>query len=127
MPVATALEAFFGEYGDEAPESLRAFTTELVHGTASDVPALDALIAQHSSHWRIDRIAVIDRLILRMAAWELQHAADTPPAVVLNEAVELARTFGSDESPRFVNGVLDSIRRALAGEPGTANREPRTD
>ncbi len=134
MPVEAALAAFFDAHGDDAPESLRGFTATLVEGTASDVAALDTLIAQHSAHWRIDRLAVIDRLILRMAAWELQHGAETPPAVVLNEAVELARTFGSDESPRFVNGVLDSIRRSLIGEPGagndepgTANREPRTE
>ena len=57
---------------------------------------------------------MIDRLILRMAAWELQHAADTPPAVVLNEALELARTFSTDDSVRFVNGVLDGIRKSLA-------------
>ena len=85
----------------------------LVLGTAADVAALDALITQHSEHWRIERLAVIDRLILRMAAWELQHAADTPPAVVLNEALELARTFSTDDSVRFVNGVLDGIRKTL--------------
>jgi N utilization substance protein B len=61
----------------------------------------------------VDRLAVIDRLILRMAAWELQHVPDTPPAVAINEAIELAKTFGTDESPRFVNGVLDAIRQTL--------------
>ncbi len=77
-------------------------------------PALDALIQQHSEHWRLERLAVIDRLILRMAAWELQHAGGHAAAVVLNEALELARTFSTDDAVRFVNGVLDSIRKSLS-------------
>jgi N utilization substance protein B len=112
-----ALDAFFAEHDPEAPPAVRAFTAQLVRGTTAQVGALDALIARHAEHWRIDRLAIVDRLILRMAAWELLHVPDTPPAVVLNEAVELARTFGSDDSPRFVNGVLDAVRRALR-EPG---------
>jgi N utilization substance protein B len=115
---AQALEAFFAEHRPEAPEGMRAFATELVAGTAADVGALDAVIQRHCEHWRIERLAVVDRLILRMAVWELQHAPDTPPAVVLNEAIELARTFSTDDSVRFVNGVLDAARKAL--EP----REP---
>jgi N utilization substance protein B len=61
---------------------------------------------------------VIDRLILRMAVWELRHHPDTPPAVVLDEAIELARTFSTEESAKFVNGVLDAIRKAGAGPAG---------
>jgi len=63
-------------------------------------------------------MAVIDRLILRMAAWELRHCDETPPAVVIDEAVELARTFSTDDSVRFVNGVLDSIRKHMADASG---------
>lgn len=108
-----ALETFFAEHAADAPEAVRQFATEIVLGTAAEAPAIDALIAQHSEHWRVERLAVIDRLILRMAVWELQHAVDTPPAVVLNEALELARTFSTDDSVRFVNGVLDGIRKSL--------------
>ena len=111
-----ALEAYFREYQPEAPEAVRAFATELVHGTVAALEELDRLIVQHSAHWRLERLAVIDRLILRMAAWELQHHTDTPAAVVLNEALELARTFSTDDSVRFVNGVLDGVRKALARE-----------
>ena len=64
---------------------------------------------------RVERLAVIDRLILRLAAWELQHEPETPPAVVLNEALELARQYSTVDAVRFVNGVLDSIRRGIAG------------
>src|SRR5262245_54522669 len=111
---ARALDTFFDEHQPDAPDAVRLFATDLVLGTTSDVAALDELIQQHTEHWRLERLAVIDRLILRMAVWELQHAGDTPPAVILNEALELARTFSTDDSVRFVNGVLDSIRKALA-------------
>jgi N utilization substance protein B len=116
---ARAIETFFEVHQPDAPEAMRSFTRELVSGTVQDVSSLDALIQQHSEHWRLERLAVIDRLILRMATWELKHETDTPPAVVLNEALELARTFSTDESVRFVNGVLDSIRKSLStGAPG---------
>ena len=112
--VATALETFFREHRPDAGEPVREFARALVLGTTSDVSSLDALIQQHSEHWRIERLAVIDRLILRIAAWELRNTTDTPPAVVLNEALELARTFSTDDSVRFVNGVLDAIRKSLS-------------
>jgi N utilization substance protein B len=108
-----ALDTFFTEHAPDAPDTVRGFASQIVIGTTEDTAALDALISKHSQHWRVERLAVIDRLILRMAAWELQHATDTPAAVVLNEALELARTFSTDDSVRFVNGVLDSIRKSL--------------
>jgi N utilization substance protein B len=108
-----ALTAYFAEHQPDADESVRVFAESLVRGTVAEVDAIDKLIEQHSAHWRIERLAVIDRLILRMAIWELRHAPDTPPAVVLNEALELARTFSADDSVRFVNGVLDAVRRDL--------------
>ena len=108
-----ALNTFFTEHAPDAPDSVREFASQIVIGTTADTAALDALIAKHTEHWRVERLAVIDRLILRMAAWELQHATDTPQAVVLNEALELARTFSTDDSVRFVNGVLDGIKKAL--------------
>ena len=109
-----AIGAYFREHLPEAEPAVREFATRLVMGTIADLAALDALIEQHSEHWRVARLAVVDRLILRLATWELQHAGDTPPAVVLNEALELARTFSTEEAVRFVNGVLDGIRKAIA-------------
>ena len=118
-----ALEAYFQEHQPDAPPAVRAFAAELVTGTVADVHVLDQLIAQHAQHWRPERLALVDRQILRLAAWELRHHHDdTPPAVVLNEALELARTFSGDESVPFVNGVLDAIRRSL--ERGTPDRTP---
>jgi N utilization substance protein B len=108
-----ALEAFFAEHMPEADDGVRAFAEVIVIGTVNYVAELDHLIEQHAKNWRLDRLALVDRLILRMSAWELGHHRDTPPAVVLNEALELARTFSGEESVKFVNGVLDSIRRTL--------------
>ena len=90
----------------------RAFGEALARGTARELAAIDPLIADRAEHWRLPRMAAIDRLILRMAVYELLHLP-TPPAVVINEAIELAKKFGSDESARFINGVLDAIRRGI--------------
>ncbi len=108
-----ALEAYFAEHDPEAPPAVREYADTLVRGTAGDVVALDEAIATHSAHWRIERLAVIDRMILRLAVWELRHEPDTPAPVVIDEAIELARTFSTDDSVRFVNGVLDAIRKTL--------------
>jgi N utilization substance protein B len=107
-----ALDAFFAEHQPEADDEVVAFASRLVLGTVGEVEDLDAIIAQHSHHWRVERLATIDRLILRMAVWELRHDPDTPPAVVMNEALELAREFSTDDAVRFVNGILDSVKKA---------------
>jgi N utilization substance protein B len=123
QPVA-AVEAFFQEHEPEATEPVTAFATRLALGTMADIEGLDLVIERHARHWRIERLAVIDRLILRLAIWEMRHEAGTPPAVVINEALELARKFSSDESVRFVNGVLDAVRRqdAVAGDEPDGTR-----
>jgi len=112
-PPEIAAAAFFDEHWPEAPEPAREFALRIVRGTIEQRPELDALIARQSEHWRLDRLAVIDRLILRMAIWELRSEPDTAAAIVLDEALELARTFSADQSVRFVNGVLDGVRKAL--------------
>jgi N utilization substance protein B len=112
-----ALGAYFREHASEAADAVVAFATRIVRGTIADLAAIDALIAQHSAHWRLERLAVVDRLILRMAVWELRETGGTPAAVVLNEALELARRFSTPDAVRFVNGVLDAIRRTLEGDP----------
>jgi N utilization substance protein B len=74
---------------------------------------IDALIAASAENWRPERMAVIDRLILRMAVCEFVRDKDTPPAVVINEALELARTFSSEDAVKFINGMLDGIRKKM--------------
>lgn len=91
----------------------RAFAERLLQGTAADLTAIDPLIAEAAVHWRLERMALVDRLILRLAVFELRHESETPPSVVINEAIELARTFGADESVGFINGVLDGVRKRL--------------
>jgi len=102
------------EPGDEAvTDELRAFADDLVRETLARVETIDQLIVAHAHNWRLERMAVIDRLVLRLAVCELLTHPETPPKVVINEALELARTFSADESVAFVNGVLDAVRKAL--------------
>ena len=96
----------------KAADNTREFANRLFEGAAKEVPALDELIRKHTENWRFERLAAIDRAILRLAMHELR-AGETPPKVVLNEAVELAKKFSSDDSGPFVNGVLDAFRKSL--------------
>jgi transcription antitermination protein NusB len=113
---ALALDAYFEEHQPEAPGELRARTNAIVGGTSLAAPELDRLIGEHATNWRIERLAVLDRLILRMAIWELQETPPRPAAMVINEAIELARRFSTEESAKFVNGVLDAGRKTLQGK-----------
>ena len=87
----------------------RSFAYGLGKGVANRQRELDSVISELAPEWPIDQIAAVDRNILRIAVYELLHESDTPPKVAINEAVELAKKFGSDASPRFVNGVLGSL------------------
>ena len=91
----------------EADADARAYTEELVRGVAGDLAAIDKVIAAASTHWRIERMPRVDRNVLRIAAWELQQGVGR--AVVIDEAVELAKRFGNEGSGAFVNGVLTKI------------------
>jgi N utilization substance protein B len=93
--------------------ALRTFAVSLATGVANRTTELDPLIVDAAEHWRIERMNVVDRLILRLAVYELLYEPDTPGKVVINEALELAGTFSADESVRFINGMLDAIRRTL--------------
>ena len=101
----------------DLPEGARAFAKELVNGVVTHRAEIEARLTTHASNWRIDRMAVVDRNVLRLAVYELSHT-DAPHSVVINEAIELARDFGTDRSPAFVNGVLDAVSRALSAERG---------
>ena len=105
------LEAKFWKSA-KAAEKTRAFANELFEGAAKAVGALDETIAKHCENWRFERLAAIDRAILRVTIHEMS-AAETPPKVILNEAVELAKKFSSEESGAFVNGVLDAVHKSL--------------
>ena len=96
----------------KAADSTRAFANQLFEGTAKEVAALDELIIKHAENWRFERLAAIDRAVLRLAIYELR-VADAPYRVVLNEAVELAKKYSSEESGAFVNGILDAIYKSM--------------
>lgn len=115
LEMAVVNETFWPLRGDgeTASEDVQAFATRLAAGVAGTVSSLDPMIADAAEHWRLERLNVLDRLILRLAIYELLHEPDTPPKVVINEALELARTFSGDDAVRFVNGVLDAVRRKL--------------
>ena len=114
--VERAIETFFTlQWPDaQAPaEELRVFASDLARDTVGRLAAIDPLIAETAERWRPERMAVLDRLLLRMAVCELLRDPATPPAVVINEALELARTFSTEESVRFINGMLDGIRKKI--------------
>jgi N utilization substance protein B len=108
-------------------DATRAAAERLAFGAVAHLPAIDAAIASALSNWRMDRLAAVDKGILRLATFELMHDPETPPAVVLDEAIELAKRFSEAQSPAFVNGVLDAVRQKVRGEaaappPGGAKR-----
>ena len=106
-PLEEVLAARLKDY--DLDENLEAFAGQLVRGVFPLRKELDAYIAQHAPEWPIDQVSLIDRNLIRMAAWEFAVNGETPVKVAINEAVELAKRYGSDSSPRFVNGVLGSL------------------
>jgi transcription antitermination protein NusB len=97
-------------------DDLRQFATQLTNGVAATVEQIDPMIAEAAQNWRLERMAVMDRIIMRLAVYEFLHQPETPGRVIINEALELARTFSTEDAVRFINGILDGIRRTLARE-----------
>ena len=104
-----------------APESRRKFAESLVAGTTTHVGKIDPFLEGNTDNWRLSRLAVVDRLIMRMAVYELVYSG-TPAPVVIDEAIELARTYGGEQTAPFVNGVLDSINRSLEGQGNVSEK-----
>lgn len=93
-------------------ETLR-FAEDLFLGTVRSLPQIDPLIRAHAEHWKLGRMAAVDRNLLRLAVHEMQAHPETPLVVVIDEALEIARRFSSEESVEFINGILDAIRKSL--------------
>jgi len=110
VPIDVALETFDRL---EFIPSQREFSTWLAKGTASHLKDIDPLITRSAQHWRLTRMAVIDRLIMRIAVFEFLYAHDTPRAVVINEAIELSKCFAEKDAFKFVNGILDNISKNI--------------
>jgi N utilization substance protein B len=113
-----AIEQIVATFFQNQPEESAAivdFARNLVTGTIEHVEEIDRLIQRHAEHWRLDRMAVVDRNLLRLATQEFLYDSGTPKTVIINEAIEIARRFSTQESPQFINGILDSIKKELEG------------
>ncbi|MFZ0709868.1 MAG: transcription antitermination factor NusB [Terrimicrobiaceae bacterium] len=106
--------------------SARRFCTDLVQGAIGDQEAIDEAIRRNTQNYELGRISVVDRNVLRVAIYEMLHCAEIPPVVSINEAIEIAKKYSTEESGRFVNGVLDQIRGTLK-RPARAVNETSDD
>jgi N utilization substance protein B len=111
QPMPRVIESFWRVRS--TTDATRAMAERLVKGAVDECPTIDATITEASKNWRFERLAAIDKNILRIAVYELMRELQTPSSVVLDEAIELAKRFGEKDSPPFVNGVLDAINRTL--------------
>lgn len=116
--VSTFLEAQKVDAGVES------FARSLFEGAVKEIENLDRLVRAHAEHWRLERMAAVDRNILRLALHELLHHPETPAAAVIDEALEIARRFSAEDSVEFVNGVLDAIRKTLPAPNSSPNSRP---
>lgn len=108
---------YWSELGDQTfDERTREFANNLVRGTLTNLPTVDDRIRSRAEHWRIERMAIVDRNILRLAVYEFLYE-DTPRTVVINEALEIARRFSTFEATQFINGILDAIKLDLEKAP----------
>jgi N utilization substance protein B len=132
-PAVDVVRTYWAELGEtDIEDAARAFATRLALGTLAHVEALDERIRSRAEHWRISRMAVVDRNILRLAVYEFLHEP-TPRTVAINEALEIARRFSTYEATQFINGILDAIKRDLDEEQpqtetvGEESEEPDSD
>ena len=102
--------------------SIGPFFMQLVTGVVKLMPRIDPLIEAHSKHWKLDRMSCVDRNIMRIAVYEILSCEDIPPKVSINESIDIAKKYGTEDSGAFINGIIDSIRMAV--ESGEISREP---
>jgi len=108
LGINEALDAFWRQYGNLTPD-IKLFAEGLVRGTLSHLEEIDAVISRYAENWQLNRMAIIDRNILRFAAYELLYCEDIPPKVAINEAVNIAKKYSQEDAGKFVNGILDKI------------------
>ncbi|MEJ7701864.1 MAG: transcription antitermination factor NusB [Pyrinomonadaceae bacterium] len=115
---------FWSEFGEPSlDEATRDFADQLALGTLKEVAAIDEKIRTRAEHWRIERMAIVDRNVLRLAVYEFLYEK-TPHTVVINEALEIARRFSTFEATQFINGILDAIKHDLEKDSPPENPEP---
>ncbi len=101
----------------ETPAEVRSFAVRLAVGTSEDLAEIDPLLRESLARWRLERLGIVDRSVLRLAVFEFLHEAQTPRIVVIDEAIELAKRYGGEDSGQFVNGILDALRKRLEALP----------
>jgi len=121
-PIAHIVENIFSELRDHEDEF--AFAQSLLQRTIEHQPAIDVIIKKKAANWNFDRIALIDKLLLRMGICELYYCEDIPPKVTINEAIEIAKHFSTEKSGQFINGILDSILHDMKAD-GTLDKRGR--
>ncbi len=112
----------FSEESDPDP-----YLARIVLGVAGNLDELNTVIRRHSTNWRLERMAIVDKNILRLASYELYHEEEVPRKVAINEAIEIAKKYGSEDSPSFVNGVLDRVALEARGEEPTEDGEDQDE
>src|SRR5262250_3087428 len=117
---------YWQELGGDATEDSQEFSNKLALGTISHLDEIDKLIKERAEHWRISRMAVVDRNILRLAVYEFLYEP-TPRTVAINEALEIARRFSTYEATQFINGILDAIKRDLDEQQPQKNVQPEAE
>ena len=124
-PVDAALEEFWSDPERKADAPSRAFTEGLVRGVGKHRVKIDRTIRKCAEHWDLSRMGVLDRNVLRLGAYEILFCKDVPPAVAINEAVDLAKYFSDTKSGKFVNGILDRVRRDLDRPPARRRKREK--
>ena len=127
MPPDDVVRSYWAELGEsDLDDTAREFATRLALQTLSNLELLDERIRSRAEHWRISRMAVVDRNILRLAVYEFLYEP-TPRTVAINEALEIARRFSTYEATQFINGILDAIKRDLDEQQPQQNVQPETE
>jgi transcription antitermination protein NusB len=127
MPPDAVVRSYWAELGEsDLDETAREFATRLASRTLSNLELLDERIRSRAEHWRISRMAVVDRNILRLAVYEFLYEP-TPRTVAINEALEIARRFSTYEATQFINGILDAIKRDLDEQQPQKNVQPESE
>jgi len=106
---------------EDISKETKEFAANLIKGTINKIVEIDELINKYSKNWKLDRLAIVDKSILRMAIYEMLNSNDTHPTIIINEAIELAKIYGGDESGQFVNAILDAINKLYINSNSNAN------
>ena len=123
--VGELTDTYWDAFGEEMSDVPREFSNNLALGAISHLDEIDSLIKKRAENWRIQRMAVVDRNILRLAIYEFLYEAETPKTVIINEALEIARRFSTFEATQFINGILDAIKRDLENNQNASTATTR--